>query len=235
MEDGRVARGVAATLARLVALALVCVQLVTCAGPGAGIGAVEAVEVAEVTLGWASTTFDVLEPEGAVVMLDVVVRNRTESVTRSTSIEWEPAFAAELEVLESDPPAWRVRVDERGWGVLDTSGIPAYEDGWFRVWFGAREGATLGETTEAPRIRVIVDGGHPAGEGVATPAHAGERARALTQQMFERGRIAAVVDRLGPMPAGGQGAFGVAVGVSASMLGIVTVGMVAAYGVTKRS
>ena len=42
--------------------------------------------------------------------------------TRSApSILWEPAFASRYTLISSDPPAWRVRIDERGWGVLDTA------------------------------------------------------------------------------------------------------------------
>src|SRR5687767_2897463 len=134
-------------------LALISGQLVTCAAPGVHAREASMDAGPGVSLAWASTQYGLHEPEGAVVVLDVIVRNTTEDVTQATSIEWEPAFAATFHVLDSDPPAWRVHRTDEGWGVLDTSGIPANEDGHFRVWFGAVADPLPGDV-EGPRVRV---------------------------------------------------------------------------------
>lgn len=226
--------GLGGLLVKVVLLAVLSGQLVTCSGPGVELRqSVAQAEDAGVSLAWASTDYGVREPEGAVVALDVVVRNRTGGVTQSTSIEWEPSFAAAYRVLESDPPAWRVHVAEDGWGVLDTNGVPANEDGAFRVWFGEAEGAAE-EANEAPRIRVAVNGERRVGEGTATPVHAAERERAETQRVFERGGLAVAADYAVGVPASGKGVFPVVVGFAAVLAAISAAGLLAVYCATVR-
>ena len=215
-------------------LAAVSVQLVACASPAAQARDVADADGGDVWLAWAGTDYGVREPEGAVVVLEVVLRNETEDVTNSTSIEWEPDFAAAYAVLDSDPPAWRVHTAEDGWGGLDTSGVPAGEEGRFRVWFGAA-GEVASGAVEAPRIRVIVDGDRRAGGGVAVPAHAAERARLTAQHAFERGRLAALADRVGLVPQSGRTVFPVVVGLAALLAGVMAGGVVAALGATYRA
>ena len=167
-------------------------------------------------------------------MLDVIVRNETEHTTSSTSIDWEPDFAAAYTVLQSDPPAWRVHTRDDGWGVLDTSGVLPGQDGAFRVWLRAAEGLAPPEVDTGPLIRVVVDGQLLVGQGAATPAHAAERAKLATQQLFERAPLAWVVDRLAPVPSGGVGAYPFVVALAAVWLAVTTIGLAAAYAATGR-
>ena len=221
-------------------LALVCAQLVTCAGPGVQARQAVVAQDGGVSLAWASTDYALHEPEGAVVRLDVIVRNTTDDVTQATSIEWERPFADAYEVLESEPPAWRVHRSEDGWGVLDTSGVPPGEDGHFRIWF-ARAAASmtgLGEdlngppgsaahTVEAPRIRVVVDGHRLAGEGVATPTYAAERAKLATQLVFERGGLALISDHAALVPNTGAAVFPTVVAFAVVLTVCTAVGLAA--------
>ena len=223
-----------AALWRLTLLVLVSGQLVTCAGPPAEARQPDVGQSPAIHLAWASTHYAPHEPTDAVVQLDVIVRNGTEHTTRSTSIEWEPVFAAAYEVLESDPPAWRIHIRDDGWGVLDTSGVLPGQDGAFRVWFSATDRPTPLDEDTGPLIRVVVDGQLPAGEGAATPTHAAERHKLSAQQLFERGHLAAAADRLTLLPAGGVGAHPVVVTLATVWLAITALGFAAAYQVTRR-
>ena len=205
-------------------------QMVTCTGPVA-----EAQDLAEpsLTLGWASTDYGVHEPDGAAVLLDVVVRNRTDEATESTSLSWDGTFGSAFAFLASDPPAWRVTTDEEsGWVVLDTDGVLAREDGSFRVWFSRVDGVELSEKDEAPRIRVVADGGRIVGKETATAVHASERVRRSSQLVFERGRAAAIADHVGFLPAAASAVFGPAVGLATLLLIVSGAGLAAAFRLT---
>ena len=97
-----------------------------------------------------------------------MVDNDGRQHTESTSILWEPAFASRYTLISSDPPAWRVRIDERGWGVLDTAGLLPSRSGTFRLWFSAPPaggaGGSRGGDGRGPR------GGTPGGPMEGRPA-----------------------------------------------------------------
>ena len=87
------------------------------------------------SLAWATAEPWATEGGPTLVELRLVVDNDGRQRTQSTSILWEPAFASRFTLISSDPPAWRVRIDERGWGVLDTAGLLPSRSGTFRLWF----------------------------------------------------------------------------------------------------
>lgn len=90
---------------------------------------------------------------GSVVELRLIVANRLERATESTSVIWDPEFARQFEFVGSQPRAWRVRLDELGRGVLDTAGIIPGTEGTFRLWFRSVIGATV-----EPDLVVVADG-----------------------------------------------------------------------------
>ena len=75
------------------------------------------------SLAWATAEPWATEGGSTLVEMRLVVDNDGRQHTQSTSILWGPAFASRFTLISSDPPAWRVRIDERGWGVLDTAGL----------------------------------------------------------------------------------------------------------------
>ncbi|MBI3970357.1 MAG: hypothetical protein HY332_03620 [Chloroflexi bacterium] len=83
--------------------------------------------------------------------------------TESISILWAPEFAERFGFTGSDPPAWRVRTDERGWGVLDTAGLVPNQYGTYRLCFEGDASPRF-----APAIVVVADGRHVVAETVAT-------------------------------------------------------------------
>lgn len=174
-------------------------------------------------LAWASTDYDVREPPGAAVELLIIVESRRPEATGSTSILWEPAFAEAFSFLHSDPEAWRVRVDERGWGSLDTSGLLPGAHGTFRVWFSALAFEEL-----APEVVVVADGQAVVGSGVATPLHVMRRETEDRQQVFERGTLAAAADRVRFVPADSRGAFPLALGLALALSLVTATGLAAA-------
>ncbi|HEU5318621.1 MAG TPA: hypothetical protein VFX49_21085, partial [Chloroflexota bacterium] len=147
-----------------------------------------------VRLGLATVAYGGREPVPGAIELRVIVGNRTDSQTESTSIRWDPRFASAAVFAQSEPAPWRVRIDDDGWGTLDTDGVPAGQDGSFVLWFAPGEDAGLTSADSAVRVEVVANGTLEAGGGVATPAHAAERARLALQETFDRGALAAVAD-----------------------------------------
>jgi hypothetical protein len=123
-------------------------------------------------------------------------------------------------LISSDPPAWRVRIDERGWGVLDTAGLLPSRSGTFRLWFSGPHaggpaggaaaapagGAAGGAAVVPPRVMVVANGHFVIAETVADVRRLdGVRGRAPA--IFERGPLAAAADAFDFVPADARGAF----------------------------
>jgi hypothetical protein len=213
-------------------------------------GAAEPAE-ALLTITWASTQYGVHEPDGAAVELRVLLDNRSDAGTEATSIRWDPAFATAFKVMASDPPAWRVRVDETGWGSLDTSGVLPGQYGEFRIWFTpASPAATTHAAGQAdagsdvlpasgadpipdlaPHVEVVADGTRKLGIVVATPLHFAERASAERQYAFERGELAAVADTVAFVPSNGGNAYPIVVALTVFLAALTAAGMAAAFSV----
>lgn len=184
----------------------------------------EVVPAIEVTLLSARTDYSVREPAGAAVELTILVGNASSGATSSTSITWEPEFAASYAFLESAPPAWRVRVEETGWVVLDTAGVLPGEHGTFRVWFAPVSDGSASGADLSPLVRVVADGEIEVGEGRATSAHEQERLAEARRFQFDRGLPAILADHVSAVPATRHSAFGFGVGLAVILSTIVLVG-----------
>jgi hypothetical protein len=156
----------------------------------------------------------------STVELRLEVENTGSAATQSTSILWEPGFAGRYVLATSDPPAWRVRIDERGWGVLDTFGILPGRAATFRLLF--TEKAPGGAGWSPPRVVVVADGHLVIAETVADVRRL-DVAFARPQQIFERGPLAAAADRATFVPSDARGAFPLAAGAGL-LLGAVLAG-----------
>jgi hypothetical protein len=186
-------------------------------------------------LNWAVADLAVARDGTALVELKVVVDNPAAWSTDSTSILWEPAFARVFTFTDSEPAPWRVRTDERGWGVLDTSGLLPRQSGTFRVRFAADPdptGASLPPQGpfRTPRLVVVVDGtrmiAETAGDVRRSAPPPGRWLRA-----FERGPLARVADVVPAGAAAPHRALGYA-GALAAVLGVVAGGGAAAALIT---
>ena len=180
-------------------------------------------------LRWASTNH---RPDygdaapGTLIEVRLIIESALDDDTRSTSIHWDPAFAAAYTLVESDPPAWRVRLDDDGWGVLDTSGILARDHGTFRLWF---EPVPASEPPpEAPHLVVAADGALLVADVVATAEHDTERARASTHYVFERGLLAAAGELLPAETSHPRSVLGLATGLSVFFMAVLVGGTGAA-------
>ncbi len=201
---------------------------------------------AHLHLRWASTDH---HPDygdavpGTLVQVTVIVENAAGDNTQSTSFNWDPDFAAAYAFVGSDPSAWRARVDENGWGVLDTSGVLAGDYGTFRLWFEPAAAETAEtpasdpapEAPEAPRLIVVSDGTLLVADVVATAQHDTERARASTQYQFERDPLATAGELLPPETSHPRSVLGLAVGLSVFFMALLAGGTGAALNLTNQT
>jgi hypothetical protein len=182
--------------------------------------------LAALSLRWASTEYFASGPGDPVVELRVIVddhdpRGRN---TDSTTILWEPSFVQRTTFLSSDPPAWRVRVDERGWGVLDTAGVLGRQYGTFHLWFVIDTYAVY-----EPRVMVVANG-HIVLQEVTAGASSRRRAGpSPAQTAFEEGALARVADAAGPLPNDERGAFPLATGMGLLLTGVAVAGGATAF------
>lgn len=191
-------------------------------GPGQSTGPVR--------LRFASTEYYTLGPGDPVVELRVILNNSGPRHTDSTSIRWEPAFAQDVTFLRSEPAAWRVRIDETGWGVLDTTGVLPGQFGTFRIWFAMNT-----YTPHEPRIAVIANGSMEIATVTASATHLKWQADIPKQRVFERGLPALAADIFGFLPANGRGAFPLAVGMGVSLIGLAGSGGLMAFRLASRA
>jgi hypothetical protein len=211
--------------------ALLAVCLVLLAGRAAVAGRLSAATAGTaLRLTWATATPLPAADQSVTVELRVVLENAGQKGSESTSILWEPAFAQQFRLVRSEPPAWRVRVDERGWGVLDTAGVLPGRSGTFQLLFAASAPAAgaVPAAIIAPRIVVVANGSvlvadTPADVRLSTATTGGRR------PLFEHGILAQVVDRAGFIPADARGAFPLALAAGALLGLALAAGGVAAF------
>ena len=142
---------------------------------------------------WAGIEYFRAGPADPLVTVRLVLENYQDRHTDSTTVLWDPDFAQRFTFLRSEPPAWRVRTDERGWGVLDTAGILGHQYGEFLLWFAASS-----PVAREPRMVVVANGNIVVAETVAQALHRQER-RPAPPPSFERGalgRLGAVAEAL---------------------------------------
>jgi hypothetical protein len=186
-------------------------------------------------LTWAVADLAAVPAGRAVVGLEVVVENPGAWATASTSILWEPAFARAYTFVGSEPAPWRVRIDERGWGVLDTHGVLPQQAGTFRLRFAASAAEPGGDGDSGapvagfrtPRLVVVVDGTQTIAE-TSGAVHLAAPPAGRWQRAFERGPLARIADVAPPALAHPRGGFGLVVVLAALLCLATGVGTAAA-------
>jgi hypothetical protein len=173
-------------------------------------------------LAWA--TAEPWPADGAVTTVEIrlVVENAGKKATNSTSVLWEPGFAGRFTLASSDPPAWRVRIDEWGRGVLDTSGFLPGRSSTIRLVFTG-----TGPVGPPPQVMVVANGHYVIAETIADVRHF-DVAGARDHDTFERGVLAAVADRVAFVPSDARGAFPLAALVGLLLATVLTGGGLAA-------
>ncbi|HET7770697.1 MAG TPA: hypothetical protein VFN74_18130 [Chloroflexota bacterium] len=167
----------------------------------------------------ATTNYYLGGPGDPVVELRVVLENNHTRHTESTSILWDPEFARQFTYLRSEPDAWRVRVDESGWGSFDATGVIPGQFATYKLWFAAGTPSPL-----EPRLKVIANGSTLVAETVAIAPHlAWQRPRA-EQSAFERGPVALLTAPAALVPAGPRLAFTYAVLLALTLLAVTLTG-----------
>jgi hypothetical protein len=163
-------------------------------------------------------------PADPVVELKIIVVNSGERHTESTSIRWEPSFAREYTFLKSEPPPWRVRTDEYGWGVYDGPGVLPERDGTYILWF-----TRTGFKVDEPRIQVIGNGTMFVDDTYAIAMNRILNREPRMQGAFERAPLADIVDRVGnAVPDVIETApFGFALALAGTLISLVAGGMLA--------
>lgn len=218
----------------LVAMALVAACAIAPAGSAApktarpaGPAVTATAPAPRLYLHWAGMEYSIAGTADPVVKLRIVLDNHMEAHTESTSIKWEPSFAQQFTFLRSNPAPWRVRIDEQGWGVLDTSGVLPMQFGTFELWFFANA-----PVVQEPRIVIVANGGTLIADTTARAVHLEQQRPSTAQLTFEQGPIAAVgetAERLRLVPSDARGVFRVAAALAVLLTVIAIGGGVAAY------
>lgn len=211
--------------------ALICslLTLVGCAEPGVSARAAPAATstaspASAVRLRSASIEYYLGGPGDTVVELRVFLENTHTRHTESTSILWDPEFARQFVFLRSEPAAWRVRIDESGWGSFDGTGVIPGHFATYRLWFAAGTYAPL-----EPRLRLIADGGTIVAETVALAPHLKWQRPRSEQTAFERGPLAVLSAPAALLPSGPRPAFLYAVTLALTLLGVTLTGGLRAF------
>ena len=199
-------------------------QTTPAAVPVAMAGAASSVSTARLGVRSAKVEYYQAGPTDPVVELRIIVENTAGRHTDSTSILWDPEFARSFTFLRSDPPPWRVRIDERGWGSLDTSGVIPGQYGTFKLWFAAGTYAPL-----EPRIQVVANGVIPVADIVATAGHLLWQVPSPSQRTFERGRLADATAFTSAVPLTSRAAFTYALALCVTLTLITVGGGLAAF------
>jgi len=162
-------------------------------------------------------------PADPVIELKVILDNQGDRHSDSTSIRWEPEFAREFTFLKSSPPAWRVRVDEWGWGVFDGDGVRPHGDGTYLLWF-----TTTGYKVREPRIQVVANGNMFVDDTFAIAMNRILTREPEMQGIFERQPIAGIIDWMGRFvpDAAETSPFEFAVAFAATLSGLTLAGTV---------
>jgi hypothetical protein len=172
---------------------------------------------------WVGADLAVVPDGTALVELEVMVDNPALWATESTSILWEPAFAQTFTLTESEPAPWRVRIDERGWGVLDTAGVLPQQRGTFRLRFSAPASPSSPLSGDrplalspfrSPRLQIVTDGGRTVTETSGDVRRAAPPVGSWLRE-FERGRLVPVADVMPPATAEARHVFLFAAGLAA--------------------
>ncbi|HXI16242.1 MAG TPA: hypothetical protein VNM48_07710 [Chloroflexota bacterium] len=197
--------------------------IATPSGP-AVTGAGTAVSAARLGVRSAKVEYYQAGPTDPVVELQIIVENTAGRHTDSTSILWDPEFARGFTFLRSDPPPWRVRIDERGWGSLDTAGVIPGEYGTFKLWFAAGTYAPL-----EPRIQVVANGVIPVGDVIAKAGHLVWQVPSASQRAFENGRLADATAFTSTLTLSARAAFAYALALGMALSLITVAGGLAAF------
>lgn len=162
-------------------------------------------------------------PADPVIELKVILDNQGDRHSDSSSIRWEPEFAREFTFLKSSPPAWRVRIDEWGWGVFDGDGVRPHGDGTYLIWF-----TTTGYKVREPRIQVVANGNMFVDDTFAIAMNRILTREPELQGVFERQPIAGIIDRIGRFvpDAAETSPFEFAVAFAATLSGLTLAGTV---------
>jgi hypothetical protein len=163
-------------------------------------------------------------PVDPVVEVRVILDTTATRHTDSTTILWDPAFAERFTFLRSDPPPWRVRVDENGWGSLDTSGVIPGQYGTFRLYFAAGTYEPL-----EPRLRVVANGDTTVADVFASASHLKWQAPTPQQQAFEHGPLSALAAVARIAPAQERPSFVAGAALSAVLLALTLGGSLMAF------
>jgi len=205
------------------ALALV-VACIGCATPPPAPPPPSGIPADLVRLRSASIEYYQAGPVDPVVEVRVILYTTATRHTDSTTILWEPTFAERFTFLRSDPPPWRVRVDENGWGSLDTSGVIPGQYGTFRLYFAAGTYEPL-----EPRLRIIANGNTTVADVSASASHLKWQAPTPQQEAFERGPLSALSAVAGIAPAQERPSFVVGAALSGVLLALTLGGSLMAF------
>src|SRR5688500_1577255 len=167
----------------------------------------------------ATTNYYLGGPGDPVVELRVYLENHHTRHTESTSILWDPEFARQFVFLRSEPEAWRVRIDETGWGSFDGTGVIPGRFATYKLWFAAGTYAPL-----EPRLKIIADGSTLVAETLAVAPHLRWQRPRAQQTAFERGPLAALTPLATLPPSGPRPAFLYAVTLAFTLLGVTLTG-----------
>ena len=163
-------------------------------------------------------------PVDPVVELRVILDTTATRHTDSTTILWDPQFARSFVFLRSEPAPWRVRVDEQGWGSLDTSGVLPGNFATFRLFFAVG-------TYEAvePELRVIANGTTTVADVFATAPHLKWQRPTPEQEAFERGPLSAIARIATPLPSRERPSFLIGAVLAALLVGVSLAGWLGAF------
>jgi hypothetical protein len=176
---------------------------------------------------WASMEYFQAGPADPVVEMRIIVGNHGLHTTESTTILWDADFQQRFGFLRSDPPAWRVHVDEQGRGVMDTSGTIPGQYSTFHLWFVASE-----QAVREPNVLVVANGSFVVADTVATATFLRSQGVPSTQQLFASGPLASIADRLRFIPDNQYTSLGVAALMGLAICVTAAGGGCAAYWLT---
>ena len=172
----------------------------------------------------ASIDYYLSGPVDPVVEVRVVLENTHTRHTDSTTIAWDAEFARRFIFLRSEPAPWRTRIDERGWGTLDTDGVIPGQFATYRLWFAAATYEPL-----EPHLRIVANGDHVVDDVVARAGHLAWQVPPAQQRAFERGPLGVAAGAASVLPSGPRPDFVYALGLGVMLLVATLAGGYRAY------